>query len=401
MDYFGLLCIFLVINSSQSFVFTTEGWNLFKSSEERQIVKPVQSNYDNAASNKKGSICTYTNLRNRIHMQDTEISFSFKGQKFVLVLSLNEGLIPSGFSYTYFNKDGREITEKVKGHHLNNCYYHGYVKGVNGTSVVANTCNGLRGTIFVGKEVWEMAPIDESNLMHLVYKPAVHFNHSCGTNHEEKFFDVMSLDDSHVRLKRESDSEKKFIELLFVADKKEFDRFKTREKLHDHVKSVINYIDSLYKKLGLRVVLLHVEDWENGDKIVSDSNPQNVLNKFLEYRKDRLQNSSPNSPWRYTDNAQLLYGDNFDGSTVGMATVSSMCGIRSGGVNEDRGNALTIAATVSHEMGHNLGMSHDSKDCTCEDSKCVMSATASSPPPEAWSDCSVNYLKRGLSLIHI
>ena len=44
--------------------------------------------------------------------------------------------------------------------------------------------------------------------------------------------------------------------------------------------------------------------------------------------------SNPDSPWLHTDNVHLLYGGDFQGSTIGMATVGSMCGSRSGGVNQ-------------------------------------------------------------------
>lgn len=60
-----------------------------------------------------------------------------------------------------------------------------------------------------------------------------------------------------------------------------------------------------------------------------------VLNEFLAYRTKKVQEpGNTNSPWKYTDNAQLLFGGDFNGNTLGMATVSSMCGLRSGGVNE-------------------------------------------------------------------
>jgi len=47
-----------------------------------------------------------------------------------------------------------------------------------------------------------------------------------------------------------------------------------------------------------------------------------------------MRSEPSSSPWVYTDNVHLLYGGDFQGSTIGMATVGSMCGSRSGGVNQ-------------------------------------------------------------------
>ena len=52
---------------------------------------------------------------------------------------------------------------------------------------------------------------------------------------------------------------------------------------------------------------------------------------------------------------------NTQSNVIGRAPLNSMCLSGSGGVNRDtRGNVATsVAATMSHEMGHNFGMNHD------------------------------------------
>ena len=35
-----------------------------------------------------------------------------------------------------------------------------------------------------------------------------------------------------------------------------------------------------------------------------------------------------------------------------------------------------VAAAVAHEIGHNLGLEHDTASCECPEAHCVMSAAA-------------------------
>ena len=60
-----------------------------------------------------------------------------------------------------------------------------------------------------------------------------------------------------------------------------------------------------------------------------------ILDEFLNYRSQRRREAADDqSPWVHADNFHLLFGKGFDGATVGMATVGTMCGDRSGGVNQ-------------------------------------------------------------------
>ncbi|PNF40674.1 hypothetical protein B7P43_G03792 [Cryptotermes secundus] len=90
-------------------------------------------------------------------------------------------------------------------------------------------------------------------------------------------------------------------------------------------------------------------------------------------------------------------------STLGVAHVGGMCQPdRSCNVNED--NGITLAHTITHEMGHNFGMYHDTEKIGCSrrqgNTLHVMTPSFEADAVEvAWSSCSrrdiTNFLDQG------
>uniref|UniRef100_A0A3B4A391 Peptidase M12B domain-containing protein n=1 Tax=Periophthalmus magnuspinnatus TaxID=409849 RepID=A0A3B4A391_9GOBI len=114
-----------------------------------------------------------------------------------------------------------------------------------------------------------------------------------------------------------------------------------------------------YRALNIRVALVGLEVWSDADKCPVTQDPFTTLHEFLDWRKVKLL------PQRPHDNAQLISGVYFQGTTIGMAPIMSMCTVeQSGGIDHSE-NPLGAAVTLAHELGHNFGMNHDTPERGC------------------------------------
>ncbi|XP_063784465.1 disintegrin and metalloproteinase domain-containing protein 19 [Pseudophryne corroboree] len=329
-----------------------------------------------------------------------EVMVIAEGRELVLSLQRNEQLIHMNYRVTHYSPSDIPIvrTPNMTEH----CYYHGVIQGQRESSVAVSTCSGIRGLITLSNNVsYVVEPLPGDGHKHLIYR-AEHLGlegGKCG-HVTATVYNVSSLTSQrrhhhHHRVRREDTEGDRCVELYLVADYAEFQKHDSDlERTQRKMLEVTNYIDKFYRALNIRIALVGLEVWTAGDKCNVSENPYITLRAFLSWRQ-KLLLQTPH------DNAQLITGRSFHGTTIGLAPLQAMCSsFQSGGVNMDHSdNAIGVAATMAHEMGHNFGMSHDAAGCCSakpEDGGCIMAAATGHPFPKVFNDCNKRELERFL-----
>ncbi|XP_015861616.2 disintegrin and metalloproteinase domain-containing protein 8 isoform X1 [Peromyscus maniculatus bairdii] len=325
-----------------------------------------------------------------LYPENLSYALGTRGHIFTLHLQKNRDLLGSSYIETYSAANGSEVKEQL--HEQDHCLYQGHVEGYQGSAASFSTCAGLRGFFQVGTTVHLIEPLDgDEEGQHAMYeaKQLHEKAGTCGVN--------TSLDDQGPRALEIYRSqprnwliprETRYVELYVVTDSREFQKLGSREAVRQRVLEVVNHVDKLYQELNFRVVLVGLEIWR-WDKFSISPNVDDTLENLLNWREQNLLGQHPH------DNVQLITGVDFTGTTVGLAKVSAMCSRHSGAVNQDHlRNPIGVASTMAHEMGHNLGMTHDENihGCYCpvprEAGGCIMTESFGSEFPKKFSRCS-------------
>ncbi|XP_072112945.1 disintegrin and metalloproteinase domain-containing protein 12-like isoform X4 [Mobula birostris] len=325
------------------------------------------------------------------------ILVEFAGEQLTLDLSRNTLLLPRGFQVSHYDSNGTLVTEQDQ--EMTQCYYEGSVRGFSGSAVSASTCSGLSALIVLSNRTYVIEHLEETEHgRHLLYRPEdlKSVPGRCGvTNTSPVSVLIQDLQHLH-RMKRNIVQEMKYVEMVLVADNAEYQVLgKNKDAVVKRMLNIANTMDMYYRPFNIRIALIGVEVWTQ-DQVTVDRDAGKMLTRFLQWRKSSLL------PRLYNDNAQLVLGGIFNGGTAGLASFGSICSTsHSGGVNLDiHSNVLAVSATISHELGHNLGISHDTKErkCQCpgESAGCIMEEAVGFEIPTHFSSCTRDDLNRNL-----
>ncbi|KAL1264065.1 hypothetical protein QQF64_004420 [Cirrhinus molitorella] len=320
------------------------------------------------------------------HADSITFSVKIDGHERILHLTKNTHFLSKNF-VVLFN----DTQEKEK---LELCHYQGHVEGYKDSLVALSTCEGLRGIILVGNNSYGLEPILHSKSNeHLLFllKDSQSEPFVCGLANEASSSEDHShdADMSMFLRKKRSLPQTKYVELVLVVDNQRF-VLKNSDKtaVRNEMVQLANLLDTYYKQLNIRIALTGLRIFEKENPFSVEGNAGEVLGRFVEWRKTELL------PQLRHDVGQLVVGrEPYSGDVLGMAFVGTVCSVNNGGgINVFGNNDLQSFSTViAHELGHNLGMSHDTSGCTCTGS-CIMASTAGGATK--FSDCSDQAFER-------
>ncbi|XP_051529686.1 zinc metalloproteinase-disintegrin-like 8 isoform X2 [Myxocyprinus asiaticus] len=319
----------------------------------------------------------------------------FGGKNHTIHLEKNRQLIGHNYTEIYYQDDGSIVSSNPN--LKDNCNYHGHIQDLEDSSVSVGICFGIRGFVRVKQEVYLIEPLtNHSDGDHVIYKQE-HLrrkrnshgeSHTTIYDHEPPVAAPLKFSS---RTLKHFDTPR-FVEMFLVVDNSEYKKYRSNmDVIRSRMLEATNHVDKVYRPLNIHVMLVGLEVWTDQDHIVVSVNSEDTLTRFLDWRKNILLKRVKH------DNAQFVTGIKFLGETVGLANKFAMCSENSAGINQDHNqNAVGLASTIAHEMGHNMGMSHDEGHCTCGssmlNSTCIMTDSVGILFPEQFSNCSLQQL---------
>nr|P0DM97.1 RecName: Full=Zinc metalloproteinase-disintegrin BA-5A; AltName: Full=Snake venom metalloproteinase; Short=SVMP; Flags: Precursor [Bitis arietans] len=321
-----------------------------------------------------------------------QYEFEVNGQPVVLHLEKNKDLFSEDYSETHYSPDGKEITTNppIEDH----CYYHGRIQNDAHSTASISACNGLKGHFKLRGETYLIEPLKiPDSEAHAVYKyeniekeddaPKM-----CGVTQTNWESDEPIKEAS--QLVATSDQQRyydhfRYIKYFIVVDHRMVEKYNGNLRtIRRRIYQLVNILNEIYLPWNIRAPLVGIEFWNQRDLINVTSSAPYTLDLFGKWRASDLLNR------KIHDYTHLLTAIVFVEQILGMAHIATMCHseLSVGLVQDYMPSEHVVAAIMVHEMGHNLGISHDEKYCNCGADSCIMYPQISIPPPVYFSNCS-------------
>ncbi|XP_068129636.1 zinc metalloproteinase-disintegrin-like 4a [Hyperolius riggenbachi] len=326
---------------------------------------------------------------------EVHYGLALDGKPIEIQLEKTENLLANHYTETLYRDDDTPVTTSPA--RQDHCYYQGRVKNDSSSQVSLSLCEGLSGLIMTQKQKLLIEPLKKAeDGAHALFTSQDHgAPKACGLDHTKCDDPVMpkpSFSMNNAEMK-EFLQARKYIQLYLVVDHSVFIKYNRDENtIRTRIFQIMNYVNMVYKHLNIFVALTGIEIWTTRSQIEVVSEIGTTLDRFSTWRTESLL------PRKRNDNAQLLTNVDFNGAEVGYAYVEGMCSdIYSAGVIQDHSpEYIKVAATIAHEMGHNIGMEHDKGTCNCSPKPCVMVDKIGGDIPEVFSACSLQKYQKFL-----
>jgi hypothetical protein len=213
---------------------------------------------------------------------------------------------------------------------------------------------------------------------------------------------LSSIEERQIQLLVINDYARHMEWLRFCSSVENNDTFLGPCSVEDNSARIIEDVNTIFAGLQppLRFIITTQITMSNGDHWTLPENENGQVDGLEYLRIFHAWRHEHISPLYPNDNGQLFSGLQFQNNNGGFAGTGTMCNDKlSGGINViPMDNHFIAVVTVAHELGHNLGMDHDSADCVPKRNN-VMSRSSTSAvqlSEMTFSDCSQNSLRKNL-----
>ncbi|EPQ15676.1 Disintegrin and metalloproteinase domain-containing protein 30 [Myotis brandtii] len=309
-----------------------------------------------------------------------------QGKKHVVHLWPKRFLLPRHLQVFSYTEEG----ELVEDHPYipRDCNYVGVVEGAEDSEATLSTCaGGLRGILKIDAKYYQIEPLRASSgfehAIYLLKNEGGFQDQLCGITGDEKE-EQMAQPDIMARYSDFADSVKhqRYLELAMVFD---HDRYlylnSNLSQAIDDAILMAGVIDTYYQEISLRIHLKGVEVWTTTNKVrLSYDKIVSALTQFRAYRTHALNSKIP-ADWEHI----YIQGNFTDRNSWHWGKVCGKEFVGSGSVIIDK-DLLLPAIWTTHEIGHSVGMEHDTQYCQCRGQhSCIMGTGRT-----GFSNCSYN-----------
>ncbi|XP_077994304.1 A disintegrin and metalloproteinase with thrombospondin motifs 16-like [Glandiceps talaboti] len=339
---------------------------------------------------------------------DVQFSVDIFGDSLQLQLMKNIDLLVPNFVVQRIGANYTSTYSFPRDH----CCYHGDVKNNEASNVAVCTCDGLNGIIKHNGDDFMIQPLHEhdgqrmrrsAGNVHIVTKRSVDENTNvCGTRDVAR----SSLQDNVIRnlqVRQDIDSPK-HMETLVVTEKSMHEYH--GDALEQYILTLMNVVAGRFKdgSLGadftVHLARLMILETSQTDLVVTTDSTA-TLSSFCSWQ--RGVNVDDDTDPLHHDEALLITRHDLhsegNSGVIGKAYIGGTCnpGLQCA-INEDTG--FGTALTITHEVGHNLGINHDNYGNSCPNGVNIM-ATSSVQGSGAfeWSTCSAQQLDDFLNTV--
>ncbi|KAL1007484.1 hypothetical protein UPYG_G00087400 [Umbra pygmaea] len=371
------------------------------------------------------------------------ISLPAFGRHMYLQLKRDAGFLSEGFVV----EEMRGEKDPPKRSHLSigkRCFYSGWIVNHTESFASLNTCGGLTGLVHTGEESLFIQPVGVgigpadsfSGLQHIVARqrrsaktspPSASPPVSTAGDRQPQYCATIPVRRKEKRQKAAEEGRGRrnairlngvyTVETVVVADS-DMVQYHGAEATQRFLLTVMNMVYNMFhsKSLGVQInirvtklVLLH----SRPDKLKVGHHGERSLESFCQWQWEEYggprylgNNYVPGGRDDIppVDTAVLVTRTDFcvhkdePCDTVGIAYLGGSCSSRRKCVLAED-NGLNLAFTIAHELGHNMGMSHDDDHATCTGHSHIMSGEwvkGRNPSDLSWSTCSRDDLEKFL-----